>query len=243
MFRDISTLLHYINPYLYEKGNSSLKSNDRYIYSLSMVWKNKFVLQGRYIHDANAVLWKFTENSELNGALLNSPVNVDYNTWLFNASYSDKFGIYRFAYNASFRYIPTKIKFLDTYAHRNPNIAFTLVNQFDITKQMIASIDLSYSSKNGFLGVLESPKYGLSFWIRQNFFKDNRLQIILRGNDLLHKSISKTNVFIDNIKVQTTPDFDSRFLLLTIKYTFNGFKDTFRRLNTNESNQKRLNLQ
>lgn len=112
-----------------------------------MVWKNKFVLQGRYIHDANAVLWKFTENSELNGALLNSPVNVDYNTWLFNASYSDKFGIYRFAYNASFRYIPTKIKFLDTYAHRNPNIAFTLVNQFDITKQMIASIDLSYSSK------------------------------------------------------------------------------------------------
>lgn len=73
-----------------------------------MVWKNKFVLQGRYIHDANAVLWKFTENSELNGALLNSPVNVDYNTWLFNASYSDKFGIYRFAYNASFRYIPTK---------------------------------------------------------------------------------------------------------------------------------------
>lgn len=243
MFRDISPLLHYINPYLYEKGNSSLKSNDRYIYSLSMVWKNKFVLQGRYIHDANAVLWKFTENSELNGALLNSPVNVDYNTWLFNASYSDKFGIYRFAYNASFRYIPTKIKFLDTYAHRNPNIAFTLVNQFDITKQMIASIDLSYSSKNGFLGVLESPKYGLSFWIRQNFFKDNRLQIILRGNDLLHKSISKTNVFIDNIKVQTTPDFDSRFLLLTIKYTFNGFKDTFRRLNTNESNQKRLNLQ
>lgn len=174
---------------------------------------------------------------------MNSPVNVDYNTWLFNASYSDKFGIYRFAYNASFRYIPTKIKFLDTYAHRNPNIAFTLVNQFDITKQMIASIDLSYSSKNGFLGVLESPKYGLSFWIRQNFFKDNRLQIILRGNDLLHKSISKTNVFIDNIKVQTTPDFDSRFLLLTIKYTFNGFKDTFRRLNTNESNQKRLNLQ
>ena len=207
-----------------------------------MVWKNKFVLQGRYIHDANAVLWKFTESPELNGALLNSPINVDYNTWLFNASYSDKFGIYRFAYNASFRYIPTKIKYLDTYAPRNSNITFTMVNQFDITKQMMASIDLSYSSKNGFLGVLESPKYGLSFWIRQNFFKDNRLQIILRGNDLLHKSISKTNVFIDNIKVQTTPDFDSRFLLLTVKYTFNGFKDTFRRLNTNEGNQKRLNL-
>lgn len=65
MFRDISPLLNYVNPYLYEKGNSSLKSNDRYIYSLAMVWKNKFALQGRYIHDAKAVLWKFTERPEL----------------------------------------------------------------------------------------------------------------------------------------------------------------------------------
>lgn len=117
-----------------------------------------------------------------------------------------------------------------------------MVNQFDITKQTMASVDLSYSSKNGFLGVLESPMYGLSFWIRQCFFKDNRLQIILRGNDLLHKSASKKNVFIDNVKVQTTPSVDSRFLLLTVRYTFNGFKDTFRRLNTNESNQNRLNM-
>jgi len=242
MFRDISPLLNYVNPYLYEKGNSSLKSNDRYIYSLAMVWKNKFALQGRYIHDAKAVLWKFTERPELNGALLNSPINVDYNTWLFDASYSDKIGIYRFAYNAQYRYIPTKIKFLDAYAPKDSKITFSMVNQFDITKQTMASVDLSYSSKNGFLGVLESPMYGLSFWIRQCFFKDNRLQIILRGNDLLHKSASKKNVFIDNVKVQTTPNVDSRFLLLTVRYTFNGFKDTFRRLNTNESNQNRLNM-
>lgn len=242
MFRDISPLLNYVNPYLYEKGNSSLKSNDRYIYSLAMVWKNKFALQGRYIHDAKAVLWKFTERPELNGALLNSPINVDYNTWLFDASYSDKIGIYRFAYNAQYRYIPTKIKFLDAYAPKDSKITFSMVNQFDITKQTMASVDLSYSSKNGFLGVLESPMYGLSFWIRQCFFMDNRLQIILRGNDLLHKSASKKNVFIDNVKVQTTPNVDSRFLLLTVRYTFNGFKDTFRRLNTNESNQNRLNM-
>lgn len=242
MFRDISPLLIYLNPYLFQKGNPSLSSNDRYTYSLAVIWKNKFVLQGRFIHDVNAVLWKFDERPELNGALLNSPINKDYNTWLFNTSYSDKFGIYRFAYNASLRYVLTKIQFLDSYAPRNPKFFLSMVNQFDITKQMLASIDFSYSSKNGFLGVLEAPRYGLSFWIRQSFFSDNRLQIILRGNDLLHKSLSKSDVKINNIKVETTPDLDSRFLLLTVRYKFNSYQDTFRRLNTNESNQKRLNL-
>ena len=35
---------------------------------------------------------------------------------------------------------------------------------------------------------------------------------------------------------------DSRYVVLTLVYTFNGFKDTFRRVNANEENQGRLDL-
>lgn len=244
MFRDISPLFNYLNPYLYVQGNPSLKANDRYIYSLAMVWKNTVAMQARFIHDANAVNWIYKLCPELNNSpLLNTPVNTDYNTWLFNISYSDKIGIYTFAYNAFYRYIPTKYKYLDAYAPRNPKLTVNMANRFDITKKTLAAIDFHYYSKNGFLGVLEEPAYGLSMWIRQYFFKDNRLEVVLRGQDLLHKAIvPKYTVTLDNIKVQSIPNYDSRCLLLSLVYRFNGIKKTFKRMNTNEDNQKRMNL-
>lgn len=239
-FRELSPLVKYINSYLYEQGNPTLKQGQAYTSSIAMIFRNKFVMQARYIRNINAVIWSFTPNETFTEALTNSPSNLNYTTWLFNTSYSDKIGIYRFAYDAALRYVPTQIKYLDSYASRQPQVKLSMVNQFTITSQTIVSLNLAYTSKTGFLGVEELPAYNLSFWIRQSFLKSKNLQVTLRAEDILHKAISKSYTRIGTVKSNAIPDMDTRFIGLTVKYNFNGFKDMFKRKNTNEATEQRI---
>lgn len=239
-FRELSPLVKYINSYLYEQGNPTLKQGETYTSSIAMIFKNKLVMQARYIRNINAVIWSFNENETFENALTNTPSNINYTTWLFNASYSDKIGIYRFAYDAALRYIPTRIKYLDGYASRHPQVKLSLVNQLVITPRTVLSLNLAYTSKTGFLGVEDLPTYNLSFWIRQSFLKNKNLQVTLRAEDILHKAIPESFTCIGNVKSNAIPDLDTRFIGLTVKYNFNGFKNIFKRKNTNEETEQRI---
>ncbi|MCM1141024.1 MAG: outer membrane beta-barrel protein [Muribaculum sp.] len=239
-FKDLSPLHKYINSYLLEQGNPLLKQTDIYTSSLALILKNKFVAQARYIRNNNAIIWSFNETENYQNMLINSPSNINYSQWLFNLSYSDAFGIYRFNYEASLKYIPTTVAYLHTTAPIKPQFLLSLVNQFVITPKTLLSINLDLSSKSAYLGVEQSASYGLSFWIKQSFFKDNRLQLILKGNDLLHKSTPKSYVKINNVCSSSIPDFDTRSVSLTIRYVFNGFQNIFNRKNTNIINESRI---
>lgn len=241
-FRDLLPLTHYLNPYFYQQGNPEIKSTDTYTLSLGAMWKNSFLLQARFCHTRNAALWTPHESAELNGAIVNSPVNSNLNYWRFSASYSEKLGFYRFSYDADLQYTPTKISYMGGHAPRNPKFTLSLVNQFDITPKTLLSVNFAYTSKNGYVGVVEEAKYNLSCWVRQCFFKDNRMWVELQARDLLHKAYPKKSVMMNNIKTVSVPDMNSRYVVLTLVYTFNGFKDTFRRVNANEENQGRLDL-
>ena len=239
-FRELSPLLQYVNAYLFEQGNPTLKQADIYTTSLSLIFKNKFVIQTRYIRYNHATMWSFKESDAMENVLINSPSNINYDSWLFNSSYSDAFGKYRFSYNTSVQYIPTKINYLSRSASRSPQIRFTTINQFVLTPKTLMSINIGYTSKNSFLGVEQKAIYDISFWIRQSFFKNNRLQIILKGEDLLHKAISKSCTTINNVKSATLPNLDSKFIGLTIRYNINGFKNIFNRKNINEDTENRI---
>jgi len=238
-FNDLSPLISYKNPYLYEQGNPALKSNDSYTYSLSFVLQNKFVIQARYIYSRNAVLWAFEEDSRFGDALVNRPSNINYPLWLFNSSYSDKFSFYRFAYNAMLEYIPHKISYIEGYAPRSPKLFVSTVNQFDITKTTLFSVDFSYTSRTSYLGVTAYPKYSLSCWIRQTFL-GNRLHLIVRGNDLLHRTASRTENRVSKVMSVGISDPDSRQLSVSLIYNFNGFKKEFTRTSNNSENQERI---
>ena len=239
-FRELSPLVRYINAFLLEQGNTALKQSDIYTSSLSLVLKNKFVMQARYIRSNNAVVWSFKESDIKERVLMNTSSNINYDTWLFNSSYSDAWGIYRFSYNVSLKYIPTEIDYLTGHASRNPQFKFSTVNQFTISPKTLLSLNFGYTSKNCFLGVEQQTAYDMSFWIRQSLFKDNRLQIILKGEDLLMRAIPKSYITINNVKSAILPNFDSRFIGLTVRYNFNGFQNIFKRKNVNEETENRI---
>lgn len=239
-FRDLSPLYKYINSYLLEQGNPLLKQADIYTASLAMILKNKFVAQARYIRNNNAVMWAFKTSEDESNILVNSPSNINYNLWLFNLSYSDALGIYRFNYEASLKYAPTTIPYLNGNAPINPQASLYLVNQFVITPKTLLSVNINVTSKSSYLGVEQNAACDLSFWIKQSFFKDNRLQLILKGNDLLHKATPKSYVKINDVCASSIPDFDTRNVSLTLRYVFNGFKNIFNRKNTNIDNESRI---
>lgn len=239
-FRDLSPLYKYINSYLMEQGNPLLKQANIYTTSFAMILKNKFVAQARYIRNNNAIMWSFNTMEDNSNILVNSPSNVNYNLWLFNLSYSDAFGIYRFNYETSLKYIPTAIPYLDKNAPVKPQLSLYLVNQFVITPKTLLSVNINLTSESSFLGLDQKAACDLSFWIKQSFFKDNRLQLILKGNNLLHKATPKSYIKINNVCASSVPDFDNRTVSLTIRYIFNGFQNIFNRKNTNIDNESRI---
>lgn len=239
-FRALSPIYKYINSYLLEQGNPLLRQASIYTTSFAMILKNKFVAQARYIRNNNAVIWSLKTLENNSKILVNSPSNIDHNLWLLNLSYSDAGGIYRFNYETSVKYIPTKISYLKGNAPVTPQVSLYLVNQFVITPKTLLSLNINLSSKSSYLGVEQNATYDLSFWIKQSFLKDNRLQLILKGNDLLHMVTPKSYIKINNVCSSSIPDFDTRNVSLTIRYVFNEFKDIFNRKNTNIDNESRI---
>ena len=239
-FKELSPLFKYINNYLFEQGNPSLRKTDIYTASLSMILKNKFVAQARFIRNVNATMWSFVEKKIGEDVLVNQPSNINYGMWLFNLSYSDAWGIYRFSYNASLKYIPKDLPYLDGTSPVKPQVMASAVNQFVLSPKTLLSVNVNYTSRFANLGLEQKAACGLDCWVRQTFGKDDRLQIILQGSDLLHRSTPKSYVKINNVRSTSVPDFDTRSVSLTIRYMLNGFQNIFKRRNANADVETRI---
>jgi hypothetical protein len=229
-----------MNSYLFEQGNAELKQSDIYTSSLAAVINSKFVVQTFFIRKINAVTWSFKDSDISDKALVNKSSNINYNIWQTNFSYSDAISFYRFSYNAMAQYIPTKIRFLDGNASRKPLFQVSTVNQFVISPKTLVSLNLGFTSATDYLGLKQCAIFDCSFWIRQSFFKENRLQLILKAEDLFHKTTPEVCNNVDYVQSRIVPNIESRYVGLTIRYNFNSFKNKFMRKNTNIDVEQRL---
>ena len=154
-------------------------------------------------------------------------------------SYSDKWGIYRFSYNGAIMYDVTKLPYLgkkDSNLH--PRFTLSTVNQFDVCKQTMLFCNCNVSSKDQSLGTQMKPTYDLTLGILKTFFKDNRLQVIISANDILHKALPNSTTNINHVRSQKILDPDSRNITVSIKYNLNSFRNMFQK---NKANAEELN--
>ena len=238
-FSQLSPIIRYINAMLYEKGNPTLKIMNSHNIYLACVLHRKFSVEASYTSKKNFSMYVFQPDAQLKGSLVNAPINIDVSYCTLSASYSDKWGLYRFAYNGSIQYDVTKVPFLgEKNEALHPRFFLSTVNQFDVYKKTMLFCDFNITSKFNSLGTEMKPAYALSLGIMKTFFKDNRLQVVISFNDILHKMTANSTSNINNVWSQKILDPDSRNINISIKYNLNNFKNIFQR---NKGNAEELN--
>ena len=240
-FSEISPLIRYVNTHLYEQGTPSLKHMISHNPYLTMVIKNKISLDINYFHKTNFAMYVFGQMSAASNILVNKPINVNVNYWTIRASYSDKFGVYRFAYNGEIHYDQTKIPFQNNSGLSNkPRFSASLVNQFDITNHLMLFCNLDLASKYTSLGSTFSDSYNITVGAYATFFKDKRLTVIISGNDLLQKGLPDNNSCHYSIESARTLHPDNRNLTISARYNINSYRSLFKRNNANSDERLRI---
>lgn len=239
-FNELSPILRYINSHLYEKGNGDLKKETiRNIY-LVMVLLKKISFNVNYYYVKNLPIYIFQVMDGNNNILLNMPLNMNIKYMEFNASYSDKFGFYRFAYNALLHFDFTKIAYLEMKNHNNPEFLAKMVNQFDITKRTMLFCNLDFVTSYKSLGTHVNASYGITAGAYLKLLKNNRLTLILSFNDILHKSVPSNYSTINNIRAERILSPDTRNIMLTLRFNINKYVSKFHKNDTSSSEENRI---
>lgn len=240
-YSEISPLIRYVNTHLYEQGTPSLKHMISHNPYLTMIIKNKISVDINCFRKTNFAMFVFGQMSAASNILVNKPINVNVNYWTVRASYSDKFGLYRFAYNGEIHYDQTKIPFQNhSGLSNNPRFSASLVNQFDVTNHLMLFCNLNLASKYTSLGSTFSDSYNVTVGAYATFFKDKRLTVIISGNDLLQKGVPNNNSYHNNVESARTFHPDNRNLTVSVRYNINSYRASFKRNSANSDEQLRI---
>lgn len=239
-FQDISPLMRYINAHLYEQGNASLSHMILHNPYLSLVYKNKISLDFNYYHKHDYTMYVFQSSSIGDNIIVNRPININVDYLDFRASYSDKFGLFRFAYNGNFHYDMTRLPFLGVKNKNKAMFAGNFVNQFDVTNHAMLFCNLNIASTYKSLGSSFKAVYGLTLGTYMTFFKDKRLTLIISGNDLFRKSLPNNSTYLYNIESSRMLSPDSRNVAISLRYNINKFKMSFKKNNSNDEEESRI---
>ena len=152
---------------------------------MSFVYKNKISVDLNYYHKHDYPLYVFQTSSMGDNIIVNKPINTNVDYFDLRASYSDKFGLFRFAYNGDFHYDITNLPCLGEMNNNKALFAGNFVNQFDITNHVMLFCNINIASAYKSLGSSFQAAYGLTVGTYMTFCKNKRLTLIISGNDLL----------------------------------------------------------
>lgn len=240
-FTELSPVVRYINAMLYEQGNPGLRMTSTHNLYASFIIRQRLIVQFSYKHDRDFVMYAFLTNPQVPGNLISSPVNVNARYFILNASYSNKFGIYRFSYNANIHYDATAIPVMGSNErHFRPRYLLSTVNQFDVAKQTMAFCDFGIASSYWSLGNSIRPQYKLRIGLYKTFFADKRLTVTLSANDLLRRSEPDSSTAYNNVWSSQQMHLDTRNVSLTVKYNINKFKSVYKKNTNNDEEINRI---
>lgn len=237
----LSPILKYVNSLLYEKGNPALKTMKSHNIYLSAILLRKISIELNYDRKIDFPMYVMHKENSANEELINSPINTNVSYYTLRTSYSDKFGFYRFSYNASVHYDLTRIPFLGAEGEKNkPQFSLSTVNQFDIDKNTMLFCNFNIASSYCSLGTRIGASYDLSIGLYRTFFADKRLTVILSGNDLLAKKNPNSVTFNYTIMSEKFLSPDSRNITLSIRYNLNNFKSLFKKNSSGDIDRRRI---
>ena len=238
----MSNSVTYIDRYSITKGNPYLLPEINHDISLAAVWKYlQFSASYQIIQRAHVHVGAVQDGVE-NGMILytrNFDRNIPRLQAMLSASPTISFWYPRFAIGVLKQWL--SIDYLGDEKSMDAPIPFmSLTNTFVLPLGFRVSLDYNYTGK-GCERVYELTRatHNLDISVRKSFLED-ALCIELKGTDLLNRQAQTVRMFSNMYDIYQENIFDSRQVVLTVRYKFNSANSKYKGTGAGEQQKNRL---
>lgn len=226
-FEEINDNVYYINRFVLQKGNSTLKEVDIYNLNLQAMFK-KFYLNFGYKYEKDPIgLYNEYDNntSSIYIYTKNYPKYQEINSLL---NYKDKIRLFEINYSIGIvQPFFSSIYKNEKHSYNNPSVSFQAFNDIILPKQFILSLNYTYQGKNIYY-TIENSKYNrVDIGIRKSLF-NNTLRLNLEARDIFNGVKEKNKFNIENTSFYQIKKRETRFVIFSMNYLFNNYKKKYR---------------
>lgn len=217
----------YVNKYMYRVGNPKLRREINYNLNYALSYKFAY-LSAEYSHIKNSM--QMVSQLETEGdysRIRTNYINLDKSRSLqLIASLSPKFKLYSpmltVGYIKNWATIPNQAE-QETVLSK-PFFIMRWSNTFSLPHDWLIQAGFDYNGKGNNGYIVFSSTYGINLSI-QKYFLNKRLQITLKGYDLLKSTNPKLSGSIYDMAMYANPNQDRRRVQLNLVWRFNSYKE------------------
>jgi len=240
-FSDLDPTLSYLSSVLYSQGNPELKPMISHNFEVGSVIKRKLNVSAAYRIYKNLAVYMIEPSAQNENILLHKPVNISNSSWLdFTANYT--FSTVSFTSNLIGNYaIPfVEYPYMGKKETNNiPMYQIMSVNQYSISPFIFLFGNFGFQSKHSAVNTVIAPSYQLTLGINYVLMR-GKMIVTLFGNDLLYKSEPAITSKYGNVVFGQRSKSDTRMVGMTVKYNINGFRNIFKKSNSNQQDLDRI---
>ncbi|MDL2214618.1 TonB-dependent receptor [Dysgonomonas sp. OttesenSCG-928-M03] len=240
-FDDLDPTLNYITSVVWQQGNPNTLPHKEYYVEVGAQIKRNWTASVSYTHHKDLMGHSFVVNDDYPGLLFYTPVNIDKASSLkLNAGYINSWGWYMVKANGIFVYNRNKVPSLaGNITMDKPMFTGVLSNTFNVKNKARLMLNFAYRNKYEYIDTKSDPIYILNAAVNFKLIK-NHLDVTVFGNDLLKKSYPKSTSEYGYIRSGEFAKPDSRMVGITLKYSFNGFRDKSKSNNQSAEERSRI---
>ena len=239
-FALLSSEDYYVNRFLMERGNPNLIPEDIYQLDYYLNYRTLDLRLG-YEYVNNPIGFSI-ESPEQNSARtimthINYPKYQKLNL-LLTENLKYKFGYTQLTAGLSQPFF--KLYYKNEEQNRNRTMLFfSINNEFILPKNYILSLNYQYEGKNNHYAVEFDKIESIDIGLRKYFF-DKKLLVNLQVTDLLNQINNRLYVEVNTVSYTKITKYETRALLLTIRYNFNNYNKKYRGENAASNDIDRL---
>ncbi|MDR2086226.1 MAG: outer membrane beta-barrel family protein [Dysgonamonadaceae bacterium] len=223
------------------KGNPELIPMIEHTIELGSVIKRNLNVSAAYKIQENLPVYMIAPSSQNENILLNKPVNIPKSSLLdFTATYIFLTGSFttNLIGNMAIPFVeyPYKGKIEKSNI---PLYQLATMNQYVINPTLFLFCNFGFKSKYSSINNVISPTYRLTAGVNW-ILMQGKMILTLFGNDLLHKSEPAITSKYGVVQFGQSSDPDTRMVGITLKYNMNGFRNIFKKSESNQQDLERI---
>jgi hypothetical protein len=240
-FSDLDPTLSHLSSVLYSQGNPELKPMIEHNIELGGVINRKFNVSATYKIQRNLPVYMIEPSSQNENILLNKPVNISKSSLLdFTAIYTLLIGSFTSNLIGNFAIPLVEYPYMGKMEKNNiPLYQFVTINQYPISPTLSLFGNFGFKSKHSSINTVISPTYQLTVGVNWILMKGKTI-LTLFGNDLLYKSEPAIASKYGRVEFGQNSNSDTRMVGITLKYNINGFRNIFKKSNSNQQDLERI---
>ena len=240
-YTQLSSNVAYINRFMLQSGNPTLKDEKIHDVSAMGVWKwMQFMLS--YQDDRDAIIyWDEAISSSSSIMLLRYKNLHSIKSLTTMIAMAPRIGIWTPQLSLALRKQWLSLETSNsTVALRKPILQIAFNNSLSLPLDITANIDMSYQSKGNYQNVyMYCNTYTMDLSFTKAFFK-GALELNVKGSDLFYTRKDNTRMYGNRVEIIQENRFDSRELGVTLRYNFNASKLRYKGKGAGNSEKSRM---